>query len=225
MATRIKCDRCDRMILELTANANHGLCGQCIKDEQRRVFAETVEGWIRNPETLPGTNGIPEPDDIALAIRAAQLRSARTPEGQMELACHAFFATAHEKWSERGAKALSEKEKHVLAVETFYGEVLNGGLLQYLGNESHAFANWAADGFDRIGIPEYAAVMREVGTLFPNGHIPEDGEECWHIVEGLDEEALEEIEDGFWSRFNTVDENEIRRKLYAYITDRKSNTA
>ena len=30
-------------------------------------------------------------------------------------------------------------------------------------------------------------------------------------------EVLEEIEEGFWSRFYT-DEDEIRRKLYAYIT-------
>ena len=84
-----------------------------------------------------------------------------------------------------GAKALSEKEKHVLSVETFYGEVTNGGLLQYLGNQS-AFANWAAAGFDQIGIPEYAVVMRRVGSLFPNGVIPEDDDDCWRIVEGLD---------------------------------------
>lgn len=217
MTTRIKCNRCDRMILEITAKANNGLCGFCIRVEQRRVFEEVVEGWIRNPETLPGTNGIPEPTDIGLAIRAAQLRSARTPEGQMELVCHAFFDKAHTKWNENGTEALSEKEKHVLSIETFYGEVTNGGLLQYLTNESHAFANWAADGFDRIGIPEYAVVMRRVASLFPNGIIPEDSLECDFIVFGLDDGILEEIEDGFWSRFRT-DEGEIRRKLYAYIT-------
>lgn len=146
------------MILEVTAKVNNGLCGRCIKDEHKRAFDETVEGWIRHPETLPGRNEIPIPDDIALAIRAAQLRSAQTPDGQMELSCLTFFEKAHRKWSEHGKLALSEKEKYVLSVETFFGEVTNGGLLQYLSNESHAFANWATDGFERIGIPQYAAV-------------------------------------------------------------------
>ena len=62
------------MILEVTAKVNNGLCGHCIKDEHKRRFDAIVEGWIRNPETLPGTNGVPVPDDIALAIRASQLR-------------------------------------------------------------------------------------------------------------------------------------------------------
>jgi len=137
----------------------------------------------------------------------------------MERVCHACFNAAHDKWSDQGAAALSEKEKHVLSVETFYGQVLNGGLRQYLGNESNAFANWATEGFDRIGIPEYAAVMRQVCSLFPNDHIPEDNEECWNVVMGLDSDVLEKIEDGFWSRFNAAAEDEIRRKLYAYIMD------
>jgi hypothetical protein len=214
MTTRIKCTRCDRMILEATAERNGGLCEPCAIDERKRVMEVTIQGWMRHPETLPGTNGIPEPEDFALRMYASHLREAKTPEGQMESVCHAFFEKALNKWAEHGAATLSEKEKHVLSVETFYGEVLCGGLLQYLDNQP-AFANWAAGGFDRIGMPEYAAVMRRVMALFPNGTISED-EECSDIVDGL-EGLLEQIEEGFWSRLRT-DGDEIRRNLYAYIT-------
>ena len=153
MTTQVKCNRCDRMILESTAKANNGFCGVCVKGEDRRVLEETVEGWIRNPKTLPGTNGIPEPSDCA-GDSAAQLRAARTPEGKMQSVCHAFFEQGHTKWSELGAKALSEKGSTSQRIDVLR-QVTNGGLLQYLGNQT-AFANWAAAGFDQIGIPEYA---------------------------------------------------------------------
>ena len=31
MTTRVKCNRCDRMILESTAKANNGFCGVCVE--------------------------------------------------------------------------------------------------------------------------------------------------------------------------------------------------
>ena len=171
MPNRIKCSRCDNQILEATARKNNGLCAICKGDKKRAEFEAVVQGWIDNPATLPGTHGIPEPDDIALGLAARQLRSRLYPNDDdvAESVCREFFDEAYDKWSQLGGAGLTEKEKHLLAIETFYGEVTNGGLQQYLGNESGAFARWAVDAFEAIGIPAYANVVRNVKASFSRG--------------------------------------------------------
>lgn len=207
------------MILEVTARLNGGLCASCHSTESKAKFDKTVQGWIDNPETLPGTNGIPMPKDIGLSIAARQVhgRLFPTQEDKMEQVCHAFVDKAHNTWLFRGSSALNARQKHALAVETFYGEVCNGGLEQYLLNESGSFANWAVEGFLAIGIPEYSAVVAQVQRLFPDQTIPEDADRISSVVESLDDGVLEEIEKPFWERYR-ANQNEIREKLYAYLT-------
>lgn len=214
--SRIKCQLCDRQILHITAKVNNGLCGHCARDEKRKKFDEIVESWIANPSTLPGSNGIPEPTDMALSIRAAQLRFERTPLGQLRKICDEFFDCAHDKWTRDGSIVLTLKEKHVLAVETFLGEISNGGIIQYLGNESYAFANWAAEGFERIDIPEYAGIAKEIVSLFPQQVVPEDSDECWNIACKIDPEILGKLEKSFFEQYDSVEAKFIE-KLYAYI--------
>jgi hypothetical protein len=218
MVNRIKCSRCDNQILEATARKNHGLCAICNRDQDSADFQSTVKGWHDHPETLPGTNSIPEPEGIALRMAASQLRNRLflTDDNQQESVCHRAFSNAYDKWAEGGARALSEAEKFTLAIETFLGEVTNGGLLQYLGNESGAFAGWAAKAFDAIGIPTYADVMRDVTSLFPQGVIPEKPDELWAVIETIDVQRLESIERRFWERYAT-DKKEIRRMLFRYF--------
>lgn len=219
MSDRVKCLHCDHMILEVTARLNGGLCGSCHMTQSKSDHDKIVQGWVANPETLPGTNGIPEPKDIALRIAAAQVRSLLFPteEDKMEDACHQVVGQAEEIYLMDGAESLTERQKYALAVETFYGEVCNGGLSQYLVNESGAYANWAADGFRAIGIPEFAQIAARVQALFPEGLVPEDHEARLDIVKELDDAVLEEIEKPFWERY-FADKSEIRRKLYAYLT-------
>ena len=69
----------------------------------------------------------------------------------MQKVCHEAFDKAHGKWGSIRKLFLTKKEKFILATETFYGEFSNGGLLQYLGNESGAFANWSVEAFKEIG--------------------------------------------------------------------------
>ena len=219
MVNRVKCTRCDNEILEATARKNNGLCAICKSDQHRLDLDAVVQSWTERPETLPVTHGIPLPDDMALRIAASQLKKRLFPDAddQMELVCHKFFDRAHTKWRICGARALSDKEKHALAVETFYGEVLNGGLIQYLSNESGAFAGWAVEAFEAIDIPAYADVMRNVQRLFPNGVIPEDADERCDRVEAIDEELLDTAEKPFWDRYQT-DKTEIRHKLFQYLS-------
>ena len=207
------------MILEATAKANDGLCGLCIRDKGKKDFDAIVEGWINDPSTLPGAHGNPEPEDFALKLAASQIRGRLYPteEDKIDNFCEDFCEAAHAKWTNQGSSNLSDKERHSLAIETFHGEVCNGGLLQYLGNESGAFAQWADDAFDAIGIPVYATVIRKVKELFPNGQIPEDSNERWDLVEAIDDDQLEEIEEPFWERYHDH-KNEIRELMYAYLT-------
>jgi len=218
MTNRVKCRRCDNQILEATARKNNGFCAICKRDHDRAEFDAVVQGWIDHPETLPGMNGNPMPEGISLQLAASQLKSRLYPDAdkQMELVCHRFFDMAHSKWRKLGSSALSEKEKYVLAVETFYGEVTNGGLLQYLDNESGAFAGWAADAFEAVGIPAYAAIMRTVTNLFPQGVIPNDPNERASQVEAIDIERLEALEKLFWERYST-NKKEIRRSLFRFV--------
>lgn len=219
MAERVKCLRCDLMILEVTARINNGLCGGCKNDKSRADFEAIIQGWLKNPETLPGAHGNPEPKDIALSVAAKQIKARLNPDDQdkMRTVCEDFFDDAHDKWSRRGSSALSEKEKYALAVETFYGEITNGGLQQYFYNESGAFAEWAIPAFEAIGIPVYAEVMRNAKTLFPHGIIPEDRDERLDQLKEIGDERLEAVEQPFWERYSH-DKQEIRKKLFAYLS-------
>jgi hypothetical protein len=135
----------------------------------------------------------------------------------MEMACHKVFDKAYARWSKRGPDGLSERQKYCLAIETFYGEVLNGGLKQYLHNDSGAFAKWAADGFEAIGLPAGAAVMRNVEKLFEGGVIPENVDDRWAQMETMDLEALDALANPFAEL--DFDDDTIRRKLYQYLKE------
>jgi hypothetical protein len=223
MSTRVKCLHCDHMILEVTARLNEGLCGHCharaSSASWRANRDKLVKGWLADPKTLPGTNGIPLPNEIGLAQAANEIRTRLFPTDadKKENFCAHFFNAAHNQWMARGSSSLSDKQKHSLAVETFHGEVCNGGLMQYLTNESGAFANWAADGFDAIGIPQYADIMRKVQALFHGGVIPEDTDVIFDLLDTLSEKVLEGIEQPFWDRYFS-NEKEIPDKLYKYLT-------
>lgn len=218
MTDRIKCTNCDNQILEATARKNNGLCAICKRDKDRADFDAVVQGWKDNPKTLPGTHGIPEPESISLRMAASQLKSRLYPEADdiQEAVCHEYFAEALNKWTKYGSAVLSQKEKYTLAVETFYGEVTNGGLLQYLGNQSGAFAEWAVDAFEAIGIPAYANIVRNVKSLFPNGIIPENPDTRLDLVESIATKRLEAMEQPFWDQYRK-DNKEIRRKLFQYL--------
>ena len=89
----------------------------------------------------------------------------------MEKICHEAFDKAHDKWSSIKRPFLTKREKVILATETFYGEFSNGGLLQYLDNESGAFANWSVEAFLKIDIPKYSELLQEVKKIFLNMNI------------------------------------------------------
>ena len=111
----------------------------------------------------------------------------------MEDYCLDFYDKAHNKFYKFKGLFLTKKEKHVLAVGSFYGEVINGGLLQYMGNESGDFIKWSIEAFYAIGIPNYAKVMENLQDIFPKKKFHKTGEAVWKFIETIDDFVLDPI--------------------------------
>src|SRR5688572_29242303 len=120
-----RCVSCGRPIPQVTATATGGFCRGC---ERTRAQEASLARW--DEARRDGLAPLTARDFIALGS-----------EPDLERACHVVFDKAHWKWTVMGREALSLGEVTVIAVETFFGETCNGGLTQYLGNESGAFGN------------------------------------------------------------------------------------
>src|SRR5262245_27439751 len=92
----------------------------------------------------------------------------------MERVCHAVFNEAHDKWSEEGRESINTSQLTVLCVETFFGEVCNGGLPQFLSNESGRNASFAPNALRRVGLAAYAVILEEALKRCMNS--PEENE-------------------------------------------------
>jgi Domain of unknown function (DUF4375) len=132
-----QCVICGRPILQVTATATGGLCRGC---ERARAQQASSARWA-------------EARHDGLAPLTARNFSALASDPDLERACHVVFDKAHWKWTVMGREALSGGEITVIAVETFFGETCNGGLAQYLGNESGAFGNDVSEALLRVGPP------------------------------------------------------------------------
>lgn len=115
----------------------------------------------------------------------------------LEAACHVAFDKAHTKWCD---------------------EVCNGGFVQYLGNESGAFAQDLPEALTRVGLMEYVPIALELRALFPGG-IPRDETIRWRAVEQLSETgtALEDLTHRFFEVHDHAADDSFRQKLFALI--------
>jgi hypothetical protein len=138
---------------------------------------------------------------------------AATTSADLEAVCHFIFGRAHTKWSDHGSAALSVGERTVIAVETFVGETCNGGLIQYLGNESGAFAKDLPEALMRVGLVEFVPIALEMKKLF-GAPLAEDSGERWEQLEEVDETALDQLSDKF---FDLLDVERFRECLTGFI--------
>ena len=155
-------------------------------------------------------------------------------ERDLERALEGVFEEAHEKWTdermelndeevwtdEQSAACLTEGQITVLVVETYFGEVLNGGHYQYLSNESGGLANFAPAVLRRVGLGEFAPVIHAFISLFPNGKVPEDADERQEALDSIAESHDDEFLEGLDTRFFDLcpeGHEFFRAKLVAYV--------
>jgi hypothetical protein len=137
-----------------------------------------------------------------------------------EAACRAVFEEAHTKWSFAGRDAINKSQLTVMCVETYFGEVCNGGLDQYLFNESGRNASFGPESLRRVSLPRYAEILEEALARCTNA--PERNEfgiteDFFEPPESADDDApLGDLDDRFFKLY-FENETEFRDKLYKYI--------
>lgn len=191
---------CGRPIFAATARATGGVCRPCLR-----------------PRAEPAAEDLHERD--APAQLSAEQFETVAATADVVAACHLVFEKAHTKWSRHGHEALNTGERTVIAVETFFGETCNGGLIQFLGNESGAFAQDLPEALMRVGLTEYVSMALALRRAFPNG-IPRDPGERWAQVEALEDDQptfLDELTEQFFARHSHDEVEDFRERLVAYI--------
>jgi hypothetical protein len=96
------------------------------------------------------------------------------------------------------------------------GEVLNRGHPQFFFNSAGQYARETVEALRRVGASEFAGLLSEAITMFPEGHIPRDLLERNAALDKLPEESEDrwrELDD----EFLRLDRDEaIMRKLLEY---------
>lgn len=141
-----------------------------------------------------------------------------------ERACHAVFNEAHTKWSSEGGDTINESQRTVMCVETYFGEVCNGGLDQYLFNESGRIASYGPEALRRVGLPQYAAILEEALSRSKNSPqmnefgIMEDFFEPSVADDDDEDGSLDDLNDRFFELY-FANKTEFRDKLFQFILD------
>jgi len=146
-----------------------------------------------------------------------------------ERACHAVFDEAHTKWTFEGRDAINESQLTVMCVETYFGEVCNGGLDQYLFNESGRNASFGPEALRRVGLPKYAEILEEALARCTNTPakndlgIMEDFFEPPGSDDGDDDDGpLGDLDNRFFELY-FANKSEFRENLFRYILDNEAD--
>ncbi len=104
----------------------------------------------------------------------------------------------------------------VYTVWTFLGETLNGGIYQYLTNQSGGWAHHCSPSLRRIGASKYADVIDACIADFTSTKTPDDWDDDLDRYAEMYEDPFSELEHPFFDYYNH-NEEELPDLLYKYI--------
>jgi hypothetical protein len=120
-----------------------------------------------------------------------------------------------DKLSSHPSRFDPEREGIAEAVLSVHGAIMNGGFLDAFDTAGEYIAD-ATRGYELIGLPAVADLLRTGTSLFPDGVIPGDDAERRRLIdEAIDAEALESM-DGPYGDFVPTD-SFLSDKLDAYL--------
>ena len=99
----------------------------------------------------------------------------------------------------------------------FESEVANGGVIQFLSNNSGNMAEETVLAIEKIGETETATMLREVLQCFPNGVAPKDRVARNDLMEQFDEKVEEKFE-----KFDRILwEHSLSQSCYTFLQSHK----
>jgi hypothetical protein len=197
---KTNCSSCGCQILQSTADRNGGLCAPC----HRKATSPPAEEIIT---PIPPVSRSALDDLIIQHPRDAVI--------------DALFYPASDKVNFRPSK-MTEGDIIVYTIWTFLGETCNGGIIQYLTNQSGGWAHLCGPSLREIGADKYADIIEECIRTFTNAESPQDPkwESDLDAYSDDQEEPFEGIESRFWNLYH-ANKDELPDALYKYICDNR----
>lgn len=133
----------------------------------------------------------------------------------------ALFYPACDKVNFRPSE-MTEGDIIVYTIWTFLGETCNGGIIQYLTNQSGAWAHHCGPSLRQIGADKYADIIEECIRTFTDAESAQDPKWESDLDAYCDDqdEPFEDIDNRFWDLYN-ANKDELPDMLYKYICDNR----
>lgn len=136
---------------------------------------------------------------------------------QMDRAIDALFDAAYDKVSFRPGE-MTSGDILVYNISTFVGEVANGGVTQYILNESGRWAPHLLQSLYTIGADVYAGIWEECLAVFAVGKEPDEWEDA---IFDLDEDDPFHAQETRFFELYHANKRELIELLYAYICEHR----
>jgi hypothetical protein len=159
------------------------------------LFEGVLPDDVLQPPPVSAEPGAEAPDDADEPKRIERVapprRRRRTPirpatSAANEAALREIIKDIGRRWKDRASRErLSHAEQVIDALGRIVdGEIQNGGIDQFLINDSGDVAEFAVASLAEIGAADTEAILRRTLTIFPGGKVPADAEaRRVHIVE------------------------------------------
>lgn len=191
---KTNCSSCGASILQRTADRNVGLCAPC---HRKATWPPPEDVFTPVAPVSRGTL-----DDLII-------------KHPRDVVIGALFEPACDKVNFRPSE-MTEGDIIVYTIWTFLGETNNGGIIQYLTNQSGGWAHHCGPSLRRVGAAKYATIIEQCIAQFTTAKSAQDPKwdedlyAFWDVNPG---DPFEEIEAPFWS----FDDEELPDLLHNYI--------
>ncbi len=195
-----ECVSCGGTISQTTADRNGGLCSLCSRSVSPSPDARTV-----TPKRPVSRATV---DDLILTRRIRTVLSL-------------LFSNARDKANFRPSQ-MTEGDIIVYSVLSFRNEIRDGGIIQYLSNESGAWAHQCGPSLRTIGAHQYADIIEASIREFTDAASPSDP--TWsndlEAYRRSNSEAFQLTNRMIWD-LQDANKDELQNLLYAYICENR----
>lgn len=178
MSEKVPCTACQTLIMSSTAEKNSGLCMPCKNGNRENI--EQAKTYYQQQREL----------DKTCPFRALW---------------RDIVVRVHDP--KQGFHTLSQAEQYYYAANCLYGDVYNGGFIQYFDNLSDKDYDVAERGLEQIGALHSLALLQQAKqAVFGDHSVPTDKGQRLAATDNPEAEALlNKLDDEFYKDLDNLD--------------------